>query len=243
MRNEVTFKVSGRNALFTDPMTKLGGENLSYPVPTYEALKGIMESIYWKPTIRWVIDEVRIMNPIKMEAKSTKPIMYDGNSSLAYHTYLSDVQYQVRAHFIQNPDRPDLAHDYNEGKHLSIAKRAIKNGGRMSTFLGTRECQAFVEPCVFGEDEGFYDNYGHYSFGLMTHGFNYPNRESDELTSRFWTVSMKDGVIKFPKPEECTIVKKVTGFSHQLYDYTTGVNFTSVDEEFENLPENVGGGE
>ena len=51
MRNEIQFKVYGRMALFTDPITKLGGEKSSYSIPTYQALKGITESIYWKPTI------------------------------------------------------------------------------------------------------------------------------------------------------------------------------------------------
>ena len=53
MRNEITFKVYGRMALFTDPITRMGGEKSSYAVPTYQALKGIVESIYWKPTILW----------------------------------------------------------------------------------------------------------------------------------------------------------------------------------------------
>ena len=39
MRNEITFKVYGRMALFTDPITRMGGEKSSYAVPTYQALK------------------------------------------------------------------------------------------------------------------------------------------------------------------------------------------------------------
>ena len=49
-RNSIEFKVWGRHALFTDPLTRIGGEKCSYHVPTYEALKGIAKSIYWKPT-------------------------------------------------------------------------------------------------------------------------------------------------------------------------------------------------
>ena len=40
--NRVEFKVSGKYALFTDPLTKIGGEKCSYHIPTYEALKGIL---------------------------------------------------------------------------------------------------------------------------------------------------------------------------------------------------------
>ena len=61
-RNSIEFKVWGRFALFADPLTKIGGEKCSYHIPTYEALKGIAKSIYWKPTLIWVIDEARVMN-------------------------------------------------------------------------------------------------------------------------------------------------------------------------------------
>ena len=49
--NIVEFKVSGRYALFSDPINRIGGEKFSYQVPTYQALKGILESVYWKPTL------------------------------------------------------------------------------------------------------------------------------------------------------------------------------------------------
>ena len=51
MRNSVEFVVYGPYALFTDPLTRMGGEKLSYQLPTYQSLKGIIESVYWKPTI------------------------------------------------------------------------------------------------------------------------------------------------------------------------------------------------
>jgi len=69
MRNSIEFQVYGRMALFTDPITKVGGERSSYSVPTYQALKGITESIYWKPTFYWVVDEVRVMNRIATQSR------------------------------------------------------------------------------------------------------------------------------------------------------------------------------
>ena len=92
MRNRVEFKVTGRHALFTDPVTRMGGEKCSYHIPTYEALKGILKSVYWKPTLIWIVDEVRIMKPIKTEAKSIKPLEYGGGNTLAIYTYLSEVE-------------------------------------------------------------------------------------------------------------------------------------------------------
>jgi len=202
-QNSVTFKVWGRYALFTDPLTRIGGEKYSYQVPTYEALKGIMSSVYWKPTIVWVIDKVRVMKRIRTQPRSVKPIKYSGGNDLSIYTYLADVEYQVQAHFDWNYNRSDLVHDRNENKHFFVAKRMIERGGRRDVFLGTRECQGYVESCEFGEDKGFYDNYGEMSFGLMFHGFDYPDENNlGEFWARFWRAKMTDGVIGFPKPDD-----------------------------------------
>jgi CRISPR-associated protein Cas5d len=211
MENKVEFKVYGKYALFTDPLTKIGGEKCSYQIPTYQALKGIIESVYWKPTIIWVIDKVRVTKAIKTQTRSAKPIEYGGGNTLAIYTYLSDVEYQVQAHFEWNLNREDMAQDRNENKHYFIAKRMIERGGRRDIFLGTRECQGYVEPCHFGEDKGFYDSpYGELAFDLMFHGFDYPDEiGKNELHARFWRPKMVNGIIEFIRPENCTIRKFV----------------------------------
>lgn len=210
MKNQIDFKVWGRFALFTDPMTRIGGEKCSYHIPTYEALKGIARSIFWKPTFIWIIDKVRIMNRIRTESKSMKPLNYGGGNTLAIYTYLADVEYQVQAHFEWNPYREDLAQDRIDGKHFQIAQRMVKKGGRQDIFFGTRECQGYVEPCVFGEGEGFYDNAGELAYGIIFHGFDYPTETGkNELHSRFWQPVMKNGIVGFPRPEDCTIRKFV----------------------------------
>jgi len=210
MDNIVMFRVWGKYALFTDPLTKIGGEKCSYQIPTYEALKGIISSVYWKPTIIWIIDKVRVMKPIKTQTRSAKPIKYSGGNDLSIYTYLSDVDYQVQAHFEWNLHREDMAKDRNENKHYFVAKRMIERGGRRDIFLGARECQGYVEPCKFGEGEGFYDKYGELSFDLMFHGFDYPDEYGkDEFHSRFWRPRMVDGVVEVIRPEQCTIRKFV----------------------------------
>jgi len=210
MDNIVEFKVWGKYGLFTDPLTKIGGEKCSYQIPTYEALKGIISSVYWKPTIIWIIDKVRVMKPIKTQTRSAKPIKYSGGNDLSIYTYLSDVEYQVQAHFQWNLHREDLAKDRNENKHYFVTKRMIERGGRRDIFLGARECQGYVEPCKFGEGNGFYDNYGELSFDLMFHGFDYPDElGKNEFYSRFWRPKMLNGVITFIRPEQCTIRKFV----------------------------------
>ncbi|WP_067843768.1 type I-C CRISPR-associated protein Cas5c [Amphibacillus sediminis] len=209
-KNEIQFELFGDYALFTDPLTKIGGEKLSYSVPTYQALKGIVESIYWKPTIVYFIDELRVMKPIQMESKGVRPIEYGGGNTLAHYTYLKDVHYQVRAHFEFNDNRPDLAFDRIDGKHYSILQRSLKAGGRRDIFLGTRECQGYVAPCEFGSGEGFYDGQEEYQLGTMIHGFNYPDETGfNQLDVRLWRAVMNNGYIKFPKPEECTIIRPI----------------------------------
>ena len=211
--NLVEFEVFGDYGLFTDPIFRVGGEKCTYQVPTYEALKGILSSVYWKPTIIWYIDAVRVMHQIQTEVKGIRPIRYnDGGNELAYYTYLKNCRYQVRAHFEWNENRPELSGDRNENKHHEMAKRMICKGGRRDIFLGTRECQGYVEPCTFGAGEGFYDTLPELSFGLMYHGITYADESyspetRDAMTARFWYPAMKQGIITFPRPEECTIHK------------------------------------
>lgn len=228
MENKVEFKVHGKYALFTDPLTKIGGEKCSYQIPTYQALKGILESVYWKPTIVWYIDKVRVIKAIRTQTRSTKPLNYSGVypsardlskkevpfNTLAIYTYLSDVEYQVQAHFEWNMNRPDMENDRNENKHYFVAKRMIERGGRRDIFIGTRECQGYVEMCKFGEEKSFYDEYGDLSFDLMFHGFDYPDESGkSELNSRFWRPKMQNGIIEFERPEKCTIKKFVKSMS------------------------------
>lgn len=233
--NRVEFRISGRYALFSDPINRIGGEKLSYQIPTYQALKGILESVYWKPTFIWIIDEVRVMNLIKTQSQGIRPINYNGGNTLSIYTYLTNVEYQVRAHFEWNYNRPNLQQDRNENKHHEIAKRMINRGGRRDIFLGTRECQGYVEPCKFGEGEGAYDNYGELSFGLMFHGFDYPDETGkDKLVTRLWTPVMNNGYIKFLRPDDkCLIKRELSSMKPKVFDEN---NFSGL-MEFEKVGE------
>ncbi len=231
MKNSISFRLWGRYALFTDPVTKTGGEKCSYHVPTYEAIKGVLKSIYWKPTIIWHVDKVRVMKQIKTQTKGTKPLVWGGGNSLAIYTFLHEVEYQVKAHFEWNEHRPELAKDRIDGKHYSIAQRMLEKGGRQDIFLGVRDCQAYVEPCAFGEGEGFYDDAPpELAFGLMFHGFDYPDETgTDELHSRFWQATMRNGILEFPRPEGCTVKRFVRKMDAK--DFTLDENILPVEQE------------
>lgn len=237
MRNAIEFSVFGKYALFTDPLTKMGGEKSTYQIPTYQAIKGISESIYWKPSLMMYVDEIRVMNPIQMESKGIRPIEYGGGNTLANYTYLKDTEYRVKAHFEFNMNRPDMKYDRNEGKHYSILKRSLKVGGRRDIFLGSRECQGYVEAVPFEEGEGFYDNIDEIHFGTMVHGINYPDETGkDEMEVRLWHPVMKGGVIKFPRPEECTLIKPIKSMNPKHFDQD---NVESVDALYEQLEKEV----
>ncbi|MEK6803569.1 MAG: type I-C CRISPR-associated protein Cas5c [Nitrospirota bacterium] len=232
--SSIEFKVWGRYALFTDPLTRIGGEKCSYHLPTYEALKGIAKSIYWKPTFIWVIDEVRVMKRIRTQTKGTKPLEFGGGNTLAIYTFLADVEYQVRAHFVWNQHRPELVDDRSEPKHHLIAKRMLERGGRQDIFLGTRDCQGYVEPCEFGTEPGHYDGAGELGFGLTFHGFDYPDETGEgKLQARFWRPTMIDGVIRFDSPEQCPARKFIREM--QPKQFTPVRNFIGVEAEVTGL--------
>jgi len=231
LKNSISFRVWGKYALFTDPITKVGGEKSSYPIPTYEALKGVAKSIYWKPTLIWVIDRVRVLNPIRTQSKGVKPLKYQtAGNDLSIYTFLSDVAYQVEAHFVWNTFRPELSHDRVDGKHFAMAQRALDKGGRQDIFLGTRDCQGYVEPCAFGEDDGAYDHTPELSFGPMFHGFDYPDETGgDEMVTRFWLPEMNAGVIDFVTPEDCLLRRSVRKMKPKIF--TPGQNYTDLSDE------------
>lgn len=211
LKNSISYRVWGRHALFTDPVTRTGGEKTSYHIPTYEAIKGITESIYWKPTFTWIIDKIRIMKPIRTEAKNVKPIKFGGGNDLATYTYLADVSYQVLAHFEWNLLRKELESDRTDAKHWDIAKRMIVKGGRRDIFLGTRECQAYVEECDFESGETEFQQMGVLSYGFMFHSFDYPDVSGmDVLQARFWHAHVGDnGIIEFPRPDDSALTRRI----------------------------------
>jgi CRISPR-associated protein Cas5d len=211
--NIIEFKLTGESAIFTDPLTATSGELSSYQVPTFSALQGIAESNYWKPTIMWEPLAVRILNPIRLEPRSKLfPKFYKQESDLAYHVYLRDVEYQVRVAMKWSND-PNYINDRNPKKHMESAKRWLSRGGKKPISLGKNECYGYIEPCVFGEGKGYYDNID-MSLGLMFHGTTYPNaaynkQTEEHLTTRLFFCNMENGIITFPSPKDCPIQRQL----------------------------------
>ncbi|MBI4916526.1 MAG: type I-C CRISPR-associated protein Cas5 [Acidobacteria bacterium] len=228
--NILEFSLTGRFALFTDPLTRVGGEKCSYHVPTYEALKGVAKSIYWKPSLIWVVDAVRVVRQIRTQTKGVKPRVFSGGNELAIYTFLADVEYQVRGHFEWNKHRPELADDWIPGKHNAIAQRMLDRGGRQDIFLGTRDCQGYVERCEFGSGRGHFDDAGELAHGFMFHGFDYPDETGEDvLYARFWRPTMRDGVIEFCRPEGCPHRKLIRSMKRKTFELAKSIRPVDAD--------------
>src|SRR6516165_548038 len=112
--------VSGDHACFTRPEMKV--ERVSYDVMTPSAARGILEAIHWKPAIRWVIDKIHVLKPIRFqsirrnEVGSKAPVgkiktamnrgkleglhlLVDKDRQQRASTVLTDVAYVIEAHF------------------------------------------------------------------------------------------------------------------------------------------------
>jgi CRISPR-associated protein Cas5d len=116
----VRLRVWGEYACFTRPEMKV--ERVSYDVITPSAARGILEAIHWKPAIRWVVDRIHVLKPIRfqsirrnevghkisasnvqaaMAARSTEGLhlAVDDDRQQRATTLLRDVDYVVEAHF------------------------------------------------------------------------------------------------------------------------------------------------
>lgn len=154
--------VGGDYACFTRPEMKV--ERVSYDVPTPGALEGLLKCVYWKPSIRYVIDKIIVFNPIKfinirrneakekVDYKKVKSAM-NGNGgspeifiSAADKTIsqragmlLKDVRYGIEFHFEMTGIRSDHE-DENEEKHYNILMRRLRKGQCFrQPVLGCRE--------------------------------------------------------------------------------------------------------
>jgi CRISPR-associated protein Cas5, subtype I-C/DVULG len=156
--------VWGQHALFTRPELKV--ERVSYDVMTPSAARGILEAIHWKPSIRWVIDRIHVLEPIKFQSirrnevghkapvgtlKSAMKrgdlggvqLLVDEDRQQRASTVLVAPRYVIEAHFVLTP-RADASD--SEGKHLDIFNRRAARGQCFNQpCLGTREFAAHFE--------------------------------------------------------------------------------------------------
>ncbi len=59
----VRIRVRGDYAVFSRPEAKV--ERFSYEVPTPSAARGILDAILWKPQMRWVVQCIEVLKPVR----------------------------------------------------------------------------------------------------------------------------------------------------------------------------------
>ncbi len=214
----VLCKVWGDYACFTRPEMK--AERVTYDVMTPSAARGILTAIYWKPAIRWVIDRITVLRPIRFEnirrnelaAQGTSGVkipvtnitkaMNDGQSPV--ETLIEDRRQQRAALVLRNTAYLIEAHfefagaaDNNEGKHLDIFNRRVARGQCFHRpYLGCREF-----PADFGADDGERpprELSGERDLGWMLHDIDFDN----SMRPHFFRPVMRDGIIDVPAFEE-----------------------------------------
>lgn len=221
----VRLHVWGRNALFTRPEMKV--ERVSYDVMTPSAARGILEAIHWKPAIRWVIDRIHVLEPIRFQSirrnevghkapagnirKAMKrgdleglQLLVDEDRQQRASTVLVAPGYVIEAHFSLTAK---AGPDDNEGKHLDIFNRRAARGQCFhQPCLGTREFAAHFAliapdaPMPTRNPEAETADLGFGAprdLGFMLWDIDHAARGRPSL---FFRASLSDGVIEVPSP-------------------------------------------
>ncbi len=225
----VKLRVWGDYACFTRPEMKV--ERVSYDVMTPSAARGIFEAIYWQHAIRWVVDKIHVLKPIrftnirrnelssKIPARNITAAMNGaGESPAAYieedrqqraAMVLQDVEYVIEAHyeFTGSPDD-------NPGRHHEVfTRRAQKGQCFHQPVFGCREFPAHFELLEGAIPASPLK--GERDLGWMLHdiahdpaGNDKDGRHSctEKCAPRFFKAKMVDGIITVP-PFESEEVK------------------------------------
>lgn len=206
----IKLRIWGDFACFTRPEMKV--ERVSYDVPTPSAIRGILEAIYWKPEVRWVVDKIHVLNPIKftnirrnevgckISTDNVKTAMKGGGKEISIFVederqqraamVLKHVAYAVEAHF------DILSGEENSGKHLDQFNRRAKEGRCFhQPVLGCKEYPASFE-LIEGEMPKAIDESRDLSWMLYDMDFA-ENLESPP--ARFYFAKIENGIIDVKK--------------------------------------------
>lgn len=172
----VKLEVWGDYALFSRPELKV--ERVSYDLITPSAARGILEAIYWKPQMRWVVDRLRVLAPIRfthvrrneLDAKVSEReaekgaklgaplagLIIEAHRQQRTARILCDVRYGIEAHLqvIDDREATGLRLSHPEAKHLDAFKRRARRGQYFHhPYLGCREFPAHFH--LLEENEEF----------------------------------------------------------------------------------------
>jgi CRISPR-associated protein Cas5d len=207
----IVIRVQGDYALFTRPEMKV--ERVSYDVITPSAARGIIEAVYWKPAIRWVIDRIHVLKEIEFTNIRRNEVSEKASESLARRAMkggaepfflaateirqqraamvLRDVDYAIEAHFELVPEK--VGADDTVEKHYSMALRRLRKGQSYNQpSLGTREFGARVE-LIENEPIPKSKLTGTQDLGWMLYDMDFTNL--DDIRPVFFKAIMVDGIL------------------------------------------------
>ena len=209
-------KLWGDLACFTRPEMKV--ERVSYPVMTPSAARGALESIFWKPQFRWVIEEIVVLNPIRYFSIVRNEITRKSAHSRAYgwmnsgtggfsatqnrtqrHTLaIRDVAYIVRARIALN-----RRSDEHPARYRDQFRRRVRRGSCFATpYLGCREF-----PASFGPPDGSEQSVDiSTDLGRMLLDLRYDPDGSGRGAPVFFEATLERGVLRVPLMSEVLTV-------------------------------------
>ncbi|OLP57423.1 type I-C CRISPR-associated protein Cas5 [Rhizobium rhizosphaerae] len=216
----IRLKVSGDYACFTRPEMKV--ERVSYDVMTPSAARGILEAIHWKPAIRWVVDAIHVLEPIRFQSirrnevghkapagkiKSAMKrgdleglnLLVDEDRQQRASLVLVRPAYVIAAHF-EMTDRAGA--EDNEGKHLdTFNRRAARGQCFHQPCLGTREFAAHFELLDPSADlPPAIDETRDLAFMLFD-----IDHQAKGRPSLFFRAQMEKGVVRVPHPASAEV--------------------------------------
>jgi CRISPR-associated protein Cas5d len=201
----VKLEIWGEYACFTRP--ELKAERMSYEVMTPSAARGILEAIYWRPEIRWVIDEIHVLHPIRWmsirrnevsgKASVNAPIYIEEQRQQRSTLLLRDVRYGIVAHFDVLPShKPERNERENTPeKHLAIfTRRAAKGQHWHQPYLGCREFAANYQLVrnAFSQSR-LPPSQDNRDLGMMLYDLDWP-----DMRALFFHAQLIDGIIVVP---------------------------------------------
>lgn len=212
----IKIRVRGDFALFTRPEMKV--ERVSYDIITPSAARGIIEAIYWKPAIRWVIDKIHVLkeieftnirrNEVSEKASTDKALQIMKGSSEPFYLSSTDARQQRAALVLKNVDYVIEAHfeltdkagsEDTEEKHYNIILRRLRKGQHFSApCLGTREFGAKVELI---EDGAIPESplRGKQELGWMLYDLDFS--DSEDIKPQFFKATLTNGVLDLANRE------------------------------------------
>lgn len=216
MCTSIKLRVTGAYACFTRPEMKV--ERVSYDVITPSAARGVLEAIYWKPEIRWIVERIHVLNPIrfanirrnevgaKASAANAKRAMTSGKGRLGIFieeerqqraaTVLRDVAYLIEARFeVLGGNDPPV-------KHFEMFKRRAEKGQCFHRpYLGCREFDCAFAWHDGAPPSGAYADETERDLGFMLHDIDFEH----DMTPKFFRAVMRHGIIEVPPFQNCEV--------------------------------------